>query len=67
MSCDIGKATEALENELWRRVSDGKQSSFSNLSVLHLCHNSFSSYEKSALNEFATQRATEVEVPAGDD
>ena len=24
MSCDVGKATEGLENELWRRWSDGK-------------------------------------------
>ena len=24
MSCDVGKATEGLENELWRRCSDGK-------------------------------------------
>ena len=48
MSCDVGKATEGLESELWRRWSDGKveewgelykvlytveQSSFSNHSV----------------------------------
>ena len=46
MSCDVGKAREGLENELWRRWSEGKvgewaelidieiqQSSFSNLSV----------------------------------
>ena len=48
MSCDIGKATEGLENELWHSWSDGKvgewaelidieidiqQSSFSNLSI----------------------------------
>ena len=24
MSCDVGKATQGLENELWRRWSDGK-------------------------------------------
>ena len=24
MSCDVGKATEGLENKLWRRWSDGK-------------------------------------------
>ena len=24
MSCDVGKATELLENKLWRRWSDGK-------------------------------------------
>ena len=24
MSCDVGKATEGLDNELWRRWSDGK-------------------------------------------
>ena len=24
MSCDVGKATEGLENELWHRWSDGK-------------------------------------------
>ena len=24
MNCDVGKATEGLENELWRRWSDGK-------------------------------------------
>ena len=24
MSCDVGEATEGLENELWRRSSDGK-------------------------------------------
>ena len=33
MSCDVGKATEGLENKLWRRWNYGKQSSFSNLSV----------------------------------
>ena len=34
MSCDIGKAAEGLENELWRKWRDGKlQSSFSNPSV----------------------------------
>ena len=39
MSCDVGKATEGLENELWRRWSDGKVEeweklcSFSNPSV----------------------------------
>ena len=31
MSCDVGKATEGLENELWRRWSE--LCSFSNLSV----------------------------------
>ena len=24
MSCDVGEATEGLENELWRRLSDGR-------------------------------------------
>ena len=24
MSCDVGEAREGLENELWRRWSDGK-------------------------------------------
>ena len=33
MSCDVGKATEELENDPWRRWSDGKLWSFSNLSV----------------------------------
>ena len=33
MSCDVGKAREGLENELWCRWSDGKQSSFSNISI----------------------------------
>ena len=39
MSCDVGEATDGLENEMWRRWSDGKvgelaqRSSFSNLSV----------------------------------
>ena len=37
MSCDVGEVTESLENELWRRWSDGKlgewASSFSNPSV----------------------------------
>ena len=58
MSCDVAKATEGLENELWRRWTDGKvgecahsptfpvlhlrHSSFSNPSVLHLRHSSFS-------------------------
>ena len=34
MNCDVGKATEGLENELCRRWSDGNElSSFSKLSV----------------------------------
>ena len=36
MSCDIGKATEGLENELWRRAHSPTFPS------LHLRHNSFS-------------------------
>ena len=40
MSCDVGEATEGLENELWRRWSDGKVWEWA-LS-LHLCHSSFS-------------------------
>ena len=37
MNCDVGKATEGLENELYLR-----HSSFSYPSLLHLCHSSFS-------------------------
>ena len=33
MSCDVGKAREGLENELWRRWSDGKLGSFSKISI----------------------------------
>ena len=32
MSCDVGEATEGLENELWCRSSDGKSL------ALHLRH-----------------------------
>ena len=39
MSCDVGKATEGLENELWRRWSDGNIGEWAEL---HLCQSSFS-------------------------
>ena len=39
MSCGVGKATEGLENEVWRRWSDGKVGEWA---VLHLRQNSFS-------------------------
>ena len=47
MSCDVFKAAEALENELWRRWSDVRigewgGASFSNPSSFHLRHSSFS-------------------------
>ena len=56
MSWDVGKATEGLENELWRRRSDGKVGEWAELidieiysraqsptfPSLHLCHNLFS-------------------------
>ena len=34
MSCDVGKATEALENELWLRWSDGKVGEWAELIVI---------------------------------
>ena len=34
MSCDVGKATEGLENELWRRWSDGKGGEWAELIVI---------------------------------
>ena len=38
MSCDVGKAREGLENELWRRWSDGKLGEWAEL----ICHSSIS-------------------------
>ena len=34
MSCDLGKVTEGLENELWRRWSDGKVGEWVELIVI---------------------------------
>ena len=34
MNCDVGKATEVLENELWRRWSDGKVGEWAELAVI---------------------------------
>ena len=34
MSCDVGKATEGLENELWCRWSDGKVGEWANIIVI---------------------------------
>ena len=34
MSCDVGKATEGLENELWRRRGDGKVREWPELIVI---------------------------------
>ena len=34
MSCDVDKATERLENELWRRLSDGKVGDWAELIVI---------------------------------
>ena len=34
MSCDVGKATEGLENELWRRWSDGRAGEWAELIVI---------------------------------
>ena len=34
MSCDVGKATEGLENELWRRWSEGKVEEWAVLIVI---------------------------------
>ena len=44
MSCDIGKATEGLENKLWCRWRDRKVGEWAESSSLslHLRHNSFS-------------------------
>ena len=47
-TCDIGEATEGLENELWCRWSDWRGwrrrlCSFSSPSIAALCHSSFSS------------------------
>ena len=57
MSCDVGKKTEGLENEVWRRWSDGKVGEWAELIVnshsrahsptfpsLHLHHSSFSNH-----------------------
>ena len=50
MSCDVGKGTEGLENELWRRWKVGKVGEWTelidieiSLSLPYLRHNSFSS------------------------
>ena len=37
MSCDVGKATEGLENELWRRWSDGKVGEWVELILQPFC------------------------------
>ena len=37
MSCDVGNATEELENELWRRWSDRKVGEWALLCVFELC------------------------------
>ena len=47
MSCDVGKATERLENDLWHRWSDGKFGEWAELilqlfSSVYLRRNSFS-------------------------
>ena len=42
MSCDVDKATEGLENELWRRWSDGKVREWAELPSFYLRHCSFS-------------------------
>ena len=45
LSCDVGKATEGLKNELWRRWSDGKVGGWAHsptLPLLYLRHSSFS-------------------------
>ena len=34
MSCDVGKATEGLENDLWRRWSDGRVGEWAELIVI---------------------------------
>ena len=38
MSCDVGKATKGLENELWRRWSDGKVGEWAELILQFLRH-----------------------------
>ena len=38
MSCDVGKATEGLENELWGRWSDGKVGEWVQLILKHFRH-----------------------------
>ena len=43
MNCDVGKATEGLENELWRRWSDAQVGEWApTFPSLHLRHKSFS-------------------------
>ena len=42
MSCDVGKATEGLENELWCRSRDGKFGEWAELPSLYIRHSSFS-------------------------
>ena len=37
MSCDLGKATEGLVNEVWRRWSDGKVGEWALLIYLYIC------------------------------
>ena len=34
MSCDVGKATAGLDNELWRRLSDGRVGEWAELSTI---------------------------------
>ena len=34
MNCDVGEATKGLENELWRRWSDGKVGEWAELIVI---------------------------------
>ena len=42
MSCDVGKATEGLKNELWRRQSDRKVGEWALLILQTFHHSSFS-------------------------
>ena len=51
MNCDVGEATEGLENELWRRWSDGKGWSMSRATI------------ESAKLENMKLVSTEIETP----
>ena len=71
MSCDVGKATEGLENELWRRWSGGMVGEWAELidieihsrtysqtfPSLHLRHNSFSNPSFASPTSQALHRA----------
>ena len=44
MSCDVGKAREGLENELWRRLSDWKLGEWAELIVIVIAELNFQAF-----------------------